>query len=265
MPEGSEVKLSTDLIHPLVVGKTTAVFSMHGRYQSSDPEGLKEFKDKAKVLDVQCKGKFMYWTFESEFYLFCTFGMSGQWSPKRGKHPSLGIQFTDGSEIYFNDPRHFGTIKFVQGEHNLKKKLAELGWDPLSDDPSGYIKAFRKITSSAKPIGQLLMDQKLFAGVGNYVRAESLYRAKISPWRPGFTLSVEEATALLQSCTDVMRESYNHQGATISTYATPYGEEGRYSSCFKVYGQKQDLLGNPIIKEATPDGRTIHWCPAIQS
>jgi formamidopyrimidine-DNA glycosylase len=265
MPEGVEVKLSADLIRPLVVGKTTASFYMSGRYKSSDPEGLKEFTDKSKVLDVRTKGKFMYWSFENDWYMYCTFGMTGQWSPKKGKHPALGITFVDGSEIYFNDPRHFGTIKFVKGEANLKKKLAELGWDPLTQDISTHSDLlFRKILMSPKPIGELLMDQKIFAGVGNYIRAEALYQAKVSPWRRGLDFSKESLTDLCESCVNVMEESQSYQGATIQTYATPYGEEGKYSGLFKVYGQKQDPLGNPIKKEITPEGRTIHWCPAIQ-
>jgi len=266
MPEGVEVKLSAELIRPLVVDKTVAVFSMHGRYKNSNPEGLNEFKDKSKVLDVKTKGKFMYWVFENDWYMFCTFGMTGQWSPKKGKHPCLGIEFTDGSEIYFNDPRHFGTIKFVKGEDKLRKKLYELGWDPLTQDREKHQPFVTgTILATNKPIGQILMDQKVFAGVGNYIRAEALYQAKISPWRPGTLITREGAESLCKALVDVMQESYRHQGATIQTYTTPYGEEGRYSSVFKVYGQKQDPLGNPIKKEETPEGRTIHWCPAVQS
>jgi formamidopyrimidine-DNA glycosylase len=63
---------------------------------------------------------------------------------------------------------------------------------------------------------------------------------------------------------DVMKESYKYQGATILTYKDAYGAEGKYSSCFKVYGQKTDPLGNKIVTEETPDKRTIHWCPTIQ-
>jgi formamidopyrimidine-DNA glycosylase len=266
MPEGVEVKLCAELIRPLVVGKTTASFHMGGRYQSSDPEGLREFADKSKVLDVQTKGKFMYWSFENDWYMYCTFGMSGQWSPKKGKHPALGIEFTDGSEIYFNDPRHFGTIKFVKGQANLKKKLAELGWDPLADGNRDIhlLWVQSKLKFCSKTIGEMLMNQSIYAGVGNYIRAEALYASKISPWRSASSLTEEEVYSLCDSIVSVMQDSYAHQGATIQTYATPYGEEGKYSTCFKVYGQKQDPLGNSIIKEATPDGRTIHWCPTIQ-
>jgi formamidopyrimidine-DNA glycosylase len=168
-------------------------------------------------------------------------------------------------DIYFNDPRHFGTIKFVQGKDQLNNKLTELGWDPLQDDlnkNSPWL--ISKLSKTSKPIGQVLMDQSLFSGVGNYIRAEALYLAKMSPWRPANQISKDDAVMLFQNCIDVMQESYQHQGATIQTYKTVYGEEGRYSSCFKVYGKKVDPLGNQIIKEDTPDGRTIHWCPAIQ-
>jgi formamidopyrimidine-DNA glycosylase len=266
LPEGVEVRLSAEVIRPLVVGKTTAVYHMSGRYQTSNPEGLDEFRDKSKVLNVQTKGKFMYWTFDGEWYMFNTFGMSGQWSTKKGKHPALGIEFIDGSEVYFNDPRHFGTIKFVHGKDKLDKKLETLGWDPLH---YGSIPVYHtlipfQLQDSKKTIGEVLMDQSVFAGVGNYIRAEALYLSKMSPWRKANSLTANEIVDLMDNITMVMRDSYTHQGATILTYKDPFGLEGRYSSCFKVYRQKQDPLGNPIIKETTPEGRTIHWCPAIQ-
>jgi formamidopyrimidine-DNA glycosylase len=201
----------------------------------------------------------------------CTFGMSGQWSESEGNHPCLIIQHADPNDptnekdMVFNDPRHFGTIKFSSREKDLKNKLNELGWDPLQEDISMWLKYLtRTIQNSDKPIGQLLMDQSIFAGVGNYIRAEALYSSKISPWRKGNKLSATDISNLCDSLVDVMKQSYSYQGATIHTYKDPYGNEGRYSSSFKVYGQEKDSLGNKIIKETTPEGRTIHWCPTIQ-
>ena len=122
-----------------------------------------------------------------------------------------------------------------------------------------------KLKSSRKCIGEMLMNQEIFSGIGNYIRAEALYLSKISPWRQSSLLTKEEIINLCQSVVYVMNESYNHQGATILTYKTAYGAEGKYSSCFKVYGKKTDPLGNLIIKENTPDKRAIHWCPAVQT
>lgn len=273
MPEGVEVRISAELIKPLVVDKTVSFVMAHGngRYKSTAPEGFAAFEKSlingiVKVADVKTKGKFMYWTFDNGWYMFCTFGMSGQWSPEKGKHPCLSLMFDDNTSAYFNDPRHFGTIKFTPNRDDLLTKLNELGWDPLNmgvtEKWTNYL--INILARTKKTIGQVLMDQGVFAGVGNYIRAEALYLAKMSPWRPSNQLKRDEVSALLKALVDVMNESYSHQGATILTYTDAYGAEGKYSSCFKVYGKKQDPLGNPIVKEDTPDKRTIHWCPAVQ-
>jgi len=121
-----------------------------------------------------------------------------------------------------------------------------------------------KLAKSRNSIAEVLMDQGAFSGVGNYIRAEALYLSKLSPFRPAHKLSEDELKTLCQSIITVMEESYQHQGATIHTYKTAFGEEGKYSTLFKVYGQEKDPLGNKIITQKTPDKRTIHWCPAVQ-
>ncbi len=278
MPEGPEVLLSAELIRPLAVGKTVvaAYSTSNSRYGDSKNgstelgEDYNRFIDVSKanpiiVQSVKVRGKFMYWTFNNNWSMFCTFGMSGQWSPQRGKHPCFVFEFSDGTSLYFNDPRHFGTVKFSRNLQALSDKLNELGWDPLADKLDNYLKFITAtVQKSNKPIAQLLMDQSIFAGVGNYIKAEALYVSKISPWRVGKQLLRDEIKTLCEAIITVMEESYKFQGATIHTYKTVYGEEGKYSSCFKVYNQKQDPLGNQIITEETPDKRTTHWCPAIQ-
>jgi formamidopyrimidine-DNA glycosylase len=249
----------------------------NGRYGRNVPECHKDFMEgikygQCRVDNIQVKGKFMYWIFSNGWYMFCTFGMTGQWSPTRGKHPCFIFQHAPSlnrvrkyQELVFNDPRHFGTIKFTNNPAELNSKLSELGWDPLARTFESY-KGFitDQLKYSRKCIGEILMNQRVFAGVGNYIRAEALYEAKISPWRAANLLGPEEITHLCKAIVHVMQESYDHQGATILTYKDAYGAEGKYSSCFKVYGQKQDPLGHQIKKENTPDGRSIHWCPTIQ-
>jgi formamidopyrimidine-DNA glycosylase len=294
IPEGPEVKISAELIKPLVLNQSIIQVIIHpnSRYKTSNPEGyerfIKSLEDEHKlsdlksqsslldkdfscvrIVDVNCKGKFMYWTFSNGWYMFCTFGMSGQWSPKKGKHPCITFMIhpepwmSSCSTVTFNDPRHFGTIKFTNDKSELLNKLNdELGWDPFTPLTKYFIT--NKLKNSSKPIGQVLMDQSVFAGVGNYIRAEALYAAKISPWRAANVMKQDDIDTLCTAIADVMSESYKYQGATIKTYKDAYGAEGKYSSCFKIYGKKKDPLGNQIIKEDTPDKRTIHWCPTVQ-
>lgn len=286
MPEGVEVKISAELIRPLVEGKKIISVDTHpsSRYAVVDPDGFKGFKNSlsktnpVNIIKVSTKGKLMYWTFSNEYYMTCAFGMTGQWSPIKGKHPCIIVKYIDNDEdklIYFNDPRHFGNIAFYNSFTQLNAKISSLGWDPLQDSldtiktetttKTGWLPYLTKtIRASKKPIGQLLMDQSIFAGVGNYIRAEALYLSKLSPWRAGNMMTADEIKGLCESIIAVMNESYKYQGATILTYKDAYGNEGKYSSVFKVYNQKLDPLGNKIIKEDTPDKRTIHWCPTIQ-
>lgn len=278
IPEGPEIRLSAEQIRPLVVGKSVVLAepTPNGRY-GKDANALGEayssfinFNPDAltKVKEVNIKGKFMWWVFQKgnadAFWMMNTFGMSGQWG-KEGKHPCFKFGFDDGSSIFFNDPRHFGTIKFVDHWNHLIVKLNGLGWDPFqSSIEEGLPKVQEQLADTKKPIGQVMLDQSVFAGSGNYLRAEALYEARISPWRPSNQLSEVEVKTLCAALKEAMETSYRHQGATILTYKTAYGEEGRYSSLFKVYGKKQDPEGRPIIKETTPEGRTVHWCPDIQ-
>lgn len=280
MPEGPEVKLSIDLIRPLIKNQLIidAYPTSGGRYDNNNlPTGYLSFKDSFKsgqcyVEDVKVKGKFVYFIFSNGQYMFNTFGMTGQWSSIKGKHPCFCFHYAvslddiqNYQQLYFNDPRHFGTIRFVDNKQQLNNKLNELGWDILSEDLSLYQnKLINKVQKSKKCIGTLLLDQKYFGGCGNYLRAESLYLAKLSPWRLGFTLSKEEILNLCQHLTQVATEAYQQQGASFSTFKSPFGQEGNYSKNFLIYKQVSDPDGNLIKREATPEGRTIHWVPNIQ-
>lgn len=273
IPEGVELKISCEHLVKNLKDKyiTNAFVLGNGRYKNKSPEGLNEFilslsNDKIKIKDINVKGKLMYWSFSNGWFMLCSYGMSAQWSKEKNKHSGFAISYLqedENKEFYFNDIRHFGTIKFINSDKELNKKLNKLGWDPLSSDniPINFID--KKINSN-KCIGTLLMDQSIFAGVGNYIRAEALYRSKISPWRRGYSLNISERNLLLDEIVKVMKESYQSQGATIYTYKNVEGDSGKYVDFFKVYGKNIDPEGNLVVKETTPEGRTIHWVPAIQ-
>jgi formamidopyrimidine-DNA glycosylase len=289
MPEGPEVKLSADLIRPLVVGKKIKIAystdnsrygdskkatSMLGEHYSMLGEHYKSLCLQGAdvwINSVSTRGKFMYWKLSLDentdtpgWVMFSTFGMTGQWSPTKGKHPCFVFEFTDRTQMVFNDPRHFGTIKFYHISE-LQKKLDELGWDPLSMPLDKNLKwVTQQLSRTSKSVAEVLMDQTVFSGVGNYIRAEALYLSKLSPWRDSNKLTPDQIETLCKSIVSVMESSYQHQGATIQTYKTAYGEEGRYSTLFQVYGRKEDPMGRKIVKQQTPDKRSIHWCPEVQ-
>lgn len=279
-PEGPELLRSRDFLHQILVNRRIVELKvLGGRYRSSKPEGLDHFQhellldpDAGLIKSINVKGKFMYWELNNQWSLWCTYGMSGQWEREQTKHSALaifhrttrvGVMEDCIPPIYFNDQRHFGTLKFVKGEEELAQKLASLGPDMLRE-PSAVEFLDRLYKCDRKTIAEALMDQSVVSGIGNYVKAESLYLAEISPHRIVNSLTTGEIVHLRDQIINVMRASYRLGGASIQTYRNPDGSGGEMQRRFVVYGHDTDPLGNEVRREATSDGRTTWWVPNVQ-
>ena len=83
--------------------------------------------------------------------------------------------------------------------------IAALGPDPLRAD-ADPTRAWAPDPAQPPPIGDLLMDQTVLAGVGNVYRAEVLFRHRIHPLRPGRTLRVGQFRAIWDDLVELMRE-----------------------------------------------------------
>lgn len=254
-----------------------------GRYLTKTPQGMDEFDAEMKksgaprVKEVATHGKFMWWRFEfpnSEvaWYLHCTYGMSGGWYTSPSKHTAFIVEYNgsgvpitrDTQKLFFNDPRHFGTLKFVNGTAQHQKKLKTLGPCILGSRIDPGLFAEKILSKPTRTIAEALMDQSAVAGVGNYIKAEALHRAGVSPWRQVTDITPQEYVKLCRDVLDVASESYSSQGATISTYRTVDGHEGTTQFNFRVYSRKSCPLGHEVIKQETPEGRTSHWCEVCQ-
>lgn len=270
MPEGSEIRRSTDYLRQRLVGKWVIdIRGFGGRYKDKLPVGCADLMsallEGLTIADVQCKGKFQHWSLSPDWSLWCTYGMSGQWSGQHTPHCAMSIEH-DGGMVHFNDPRHFGTLKFIHDPDGSKTqaKLDTLGPDMLSGPPT--LEEFVR-RMSKKPnctIAEALLDQRRVSGVGNYVRAEALWLSELSPHRTCCSLSLSDWERLRLQIINVMSSAYQTGGATISTYRNPDGSKGAAQRRFAVYGHKVDILGNPVIREPSSDGRTIWWAPASQ-
>ena len=266
MPEGPEVKRVIDFLSKFDGHFLHDIEILSGRYKRHGPfDGYYEMKEllPLKVLNVNCHGKFIYFYFSNDTSLWCTLGMSGAWLNHDRKHSRVKLVFDD-VDVWFDDVRNFGTLKFVSDMSKLAKKLSKLGHDPLKRDMD--CSRFKELIhrKKAKTIAEVLMDQSVVAGVGNYLKAEILYAAKISPHRQCLSLSDKELSRICKFTNEIMRTSYESGGATILTYKDENGNPGTFSRRFMVYNQKKDPIGNDVIRETTKDKRTTHWVPEVQ-
>jgi len=278
MPEGPELYTSRNNLRKILLGKhiSSVDIAPTGRYGKKELTGLDSFKkslinDVMGITEIDVKGKFMYWTFQDarismakQSYFHCTYGMSGQWLINEvAKHPVVSFTFSDGTLATFNDPRHFGTAKFVFDFDEHEKKLASIGPDMMTDcNVSMFIDRLQ--LHPKKTLAEVLMNQSIVSGIGNYIKAESLYAACLSPHRTVESLSDADFYELYYCVRTVMIDSYNSGGASIRTYSNVDGTPGTYVFRLKVYGKKVDEKGREIIREETRDGRVTWWCPDTQ-
>ena len=266
MPEGPEVRKIAETVAERVSGRTLiSIEVLSGRYLDKKPGGLTFFTNALpkRVVGAGAHGKFMYWILDDELSIWSTLGMTGCWEKDATKHSRVKFTLNDGS-IFFSDQRNFGTLKFVRGKFKLIEKLKSLGPDMLADDISDELFMKRLKENQAWEITQALMDQAVIAGVGNYIKADALWLAKISPHRMICDLSDEELSNLNRCIKQIMRESYQSAGATIKTYKNFDDHQNERGRKFLVYNQKTDPDGNQVVKELTEDNRTTHWCPSVQ-
>jgi formamidopyrimidine-DNA glycosylase len=142
-----------------------------------------------------------------------------------------------------------------------------LGPDPLrSDDPSA---AFAALARRTAPIGQVLLDQRIIAGIGNVYRAEVLFLIGVHPDRPAH--AVDPAT--LERLWDLLRMlmTDGERRGRIITLQPP----DRTGPRSKLASEDERLYvynraGRPCRRCATPitswglAGRTIFACRRCQ-
>lgn len=277
MPEGPEVHTIADWLRQEVIGFKfhDLVYDEGSRYSKKPLPLRDELRDRLHLIitEIDAKGKKIIFMLEDEegtepVFLVSSLMMEGKWIWEKEKHSNLSLELESiegkNRSLYFNDSRHFGTIEIAFGEEALLKRLSDIGPDLLTNDITDeeWLKKIRNTRLKNKKIGLYLMEQKYFSGIGNYLRAEILYAAKISPHRSLISLSDDEALIIFDESRRLILESYQAQGATLATYRNPHGGKGAFEVI--VYNRKTDPLGNEVIAEDIGDKRSTHWVPAIQ-
>lgn len=114
---------------------------------------------------------------------------------------------------------------------------------------------------------KFLMNQEYFGGIGNYLKSEILYRARISPFRTLSSLTDNEISALFSTALSTISQAYQAGGLTHGTFLDPDMEKGVFSVFIYKKAGELDPLGNVIqfmSKQESPDGRGTYYVPQLQ-
>jgi DNA-formamidopyrimidine glycosylase len=263
VPEGHTIhRLARDHA-PLLVGRPVSCASPQGRFA----EGAALLSGR-RLERVDPYGKHLFYGFEGDLVLHVHLGLYGAFTRGSGPPPAprgaLRLRMVAGDTwIDLRGP----TACEVVTPASRRAVLDRLGPDPLrrGADPRP---AFDRLSRSTRALGELLMDQSVLAGVGNVYRAEVLYRAGLSPFRPGRQLEEPVWSALWSDLRRLMRAGVR-AGHIVTTERAdrdrrsgPVAREDR----FYVY-RRHDLpcrrCGTPV-RTAVMAGRNLFWCPVCQ-
>lgn len=156
----------------------------------------------------------------------------------------------------------------VLDEAQVDAVLARLGPDPLGRDPDPA-RAWKRIAKSQRPIGALLMDQAVIAGIGNVYRNELLFRHGIDPHRPGRAVDAAEFDSMWADLVELMRVGYRrgkiHVVAREHDRGAPSYAQGRPRTyVYRRAGDPCRVCGTTVLTEVL-EGRNVFWCPTCQT
>ena len=185
-------------------------------------------------------------------------------------HVVLHLSGEPAKELWFVDPRTFGEMVVFDPDNVAVElpELAKLGIDPITDGIS-RTRLAALLAGRGRQIKALLLDQHVIAGIGNIYADEILHRSRISPFRPGSSLTRPEITRLHAAILSILTEAIEAGGSTLSDtqYVDVMGDGGSFQLEHRVYdraGQRCITCGKADIARSMIGGRSTSYCPRCQ-
>ncbi|WP_035353250.1 Fpg/Nei family DNA glycosylase [Edaphobacter aggregans] len=297
MPEGNEIHRWAQRHAAAFAGRTVRVDGPQGRFIDAD------VIDGRKLERVMAVGKHLGYDFGRDRILHVHLGLQGDFTEGSGPLPEMkgalrlrmwnaaavrrpavpgvskrhawyseddGAGHIDAAQIAWVELRGPMDCSIYTQEKwdGLRKKL---GPDPLGDDPvwDGPERMIAKVAKSRKPIAELLMDQTMFAGVGNIFRAELLYRARVGPFRMGKDVDEKTLRAIWKDAVALMPAAMiDRRIVTTKPKDRPHKkgpvlkEEAHY--VYRRNGLPCFVCGT-AVKKMEMAGRNLFWCPGCQA
>ena len=276
MPEGHTLFRLAAELREAFAGRVVRVSSPQGRF-AADAELL----DGTVLTGAESAGKHLFVGFGDDRFVHVHLGLIGRFDVRRDVElvPApvgevrlrlvTAAEDPDGTASYA-DLRGATRCRLV-GRADRDAVVAGLGPDPLRADADPD-RAWQRIRRSPRPVGDLLLDQAVLAGVGNVYRAEVLFRHRIHPLRPGNTLRVSQWRALWADLVDLLAEGVRlGRIDTVRPEHTPeaMGRPPRVDDHGgEVYVYRRDgracLVCGSTVRTELLAGRNLFWCPRCQ-
>lgn len=244
------------------------------RFAATSPNG--RFADGARAIDqtvlqrVEAVGKNMFYFFNERegpdaHIMHVHFGMSGRFST----HDALSCPDPTATTRLRLEHREDGIVALLSAmtvdlmdESGYHLKRSKLGQDPLREDadPDALWDKFR---SARKSVGLALMDQAMFAGVGNIYRAEILYKAGVHPEQPCADLDRAQFDVVWRHTVELLQRGFVN-GSILTVDPEEAAILGDPWTRRYVYNQSRCGRCGGAVKTWDMANRTVYCCETCQ-
>lgn len=218
------------------------------------------------------RGKYLIATMDFNYELIVHLGMTGllihvnqvsDIPAKYSKHLKVLLELDDNTFLCYCDIRKFGSLRLLC-QIAPYDSIAKMGPEPWDKDALQIMKIRLSAKKWAnKTIKEAIMDQNIIAGVGNIYASESLYAARIDPNRIVNNISDQELEILLAYIRDILQQSIDLGGTSISDYLNGQGKSGQFQNYLKVYGKTHCSCGKKL-NTVEIKGRNTFYCSSCQ-
>lgn len=214
-----------------------------------------------RVEAVRRKGKHIWMELDRRPWPAFHFGMTGWFHVYRreGERPAswkLELTTDRGHRLAMTDVRRFGRIRLLRDPEG-EPPISLLGFDALDGLPSAP-RLHALLSRRGAPLKAVLLDQSVFAGVGNWIADEVLYQAALSPHRPARSLRPAEVARLRRRLRSVLRRA-----VAVDADADRFPRWWLFHHRWGRNADARTARSERIVRE-TVGGRTTAWVPSRQ-
>jgi len=264
MPELAEVAFACSIwnsnlnqkIKKVEVSKTSRVF------RDCEPSQVEDALSQTILKSSATHGKQMLFKFTGDKWLGLHLGMTGSLALEESsytaeKHDAL-ILYQPSATLIFKDPRQFGKVSLHNGK-TVPSWWKDLPTSMLDEKFDQQIVTTALKRHARRPIKALLLDQRYFQGMGNWMADEVLWRAAIHPASPCGKIKKTAEDHLFKQILFVARGAMNSVGVNGGDPPKGWLFHARWKD-----GGLCPKTGKKLRREKI-GGRTSCWCPHIQN
>jgi endonuclease VIII-like 1 len=246
MPELAEIKIMADFINSACENKdfTTIAFSesaMSRKLGITQPTDLQIFS-----ISAESRGKELMLNLIQGGSVFMkisfSMGMSGFWlmchRDQVPKHTHLLFNTFNNRCLCLVDVRRFARWKVTDDWSPNRGPCPLTQFDEFKEN---ILQNLHK-KEFDKPIHLVLMNQKYFSGIGNYLRAEIMFHAAQDPFMEART-AISQNPAILDMCNQLPREAYLLGGGQLKDWENPFEiPAGGFDEWMQCYGKANSFV-----------------------